>query len=454
MAHAIIMPKMNQSADDCTIVKWRKKTGEAVKKGDILFEIETEKAVLEVESFFEGALLKIIVGEGISTPVGATVAFVGAPGEKVPDVAPPPASASASPTPAPAATPAKSAPVSAPAPALTPAAPAMPVPAVVPVISPAPSAPVKQAISPRAKALARQAAISTQGLRGSGPGGRIVERDVLAHMEAKGYAQIRISPSAKALARREGVDILSLKGSGDQGRIMTRDIERAIKERPLAMSKMRQIIAQRLTQSVVTAPHFYVTVSTDMTDLLHYRKELKMRHMPFSVTDFVLEAVVLALQEFPAMNSSCDGRSIRWNSAVHLGVATSLDDGLVVPVVRNAQDLSLAELRDRVALLIAKARDGKLLSDEMSGSTFTVSNMGMLNVENFTAIINTGEAGILAVSSSQEMPVVRKGKIEIRTIMKITLSSDHRLIDGAVAARFINAIKSKLEDIELWKSLT
>ncbi len=154
------------------------------------------------------------------------------------------------------------------------------------------------------------------------------------------------------------------------------------------------------------------------------------------------------------MNSSTDGKTARWHGAVHLGMATSLDDGLVVPVIRNAQDLSLAELHAAVVTLAAKARDGKLLPEEMSGSTFTVSNMGMLNVENFTAIINPGESGILAVSSTAATPVVRDGKVVVRDLMKITLSSDHRLIDGAVAARFINAIKSKLEDMNLWKSLT
>jgi pyruvate dehydrogenase E2 component (dihydrolipoamide acetyltransferase) len=191
-----------------------------------------------------------------------------------------------------------------------------------------------------------------------------------------------------------------------------------------------------------------------MTDLLEYRKELKQKNLQYSVTDFILESVVLALQESPAVNSSTDGKSAWWHSSVHLGMAASIADGLVVPVIRNADKLSLKELHDTAADLAARARDGKLMPDEMTGSTFTVSNMGMLNVENFTAIINPGEGAILAVSSTNEKPVVRKGQIVVRSIMKITLSSDHRLIDGAVAARFANTIKTKLEDVELWKSLT
>jgi pyruvate dehydrogenase E2 component (dihydrolipoamide acetyltransferase) len=449
MVNAIIMPKLNQSEDDCIIVKWRVKPGDKVKKNEILFEIETEKAVLEVESFYDGTLLKIVVPEGVATPVNATVAWVGEPGEKVPDVAPPPPAAAA-PIPAPVA----------PAATKTQTAAAAPVAAVAvtaPVPFPSAAAPAparRQAVSPRARALARNSAVSTDSIRGTGPGGRVVEKDVRAYLDSKGYGQLRITPAAKALALREKVDILTVRGTGDSGRIMTGDIERSLRERPRALSKMRQIIAQRLTQSVVTAPHFFVTVPVDMTDLLKFRHVLKTRGAPFSVTDFVLESVALSLVEFPAMNSSTDGKTARWHSAVHLGMATSLEDGLVVPVIRNAQDLSLAELHAAVVALAGKARDGKLLPDEMTGSTFTVSNMGMLNIENFTAIINPGESGILAVSSTVQTPVVRDGRIVVREVMKITLSSDHRLIDGAVAARFVNAIKSKLEDINLWKSLT
>ena len=455
MAQPVLMPKMGQSIEECTIVKWRCKEGDKVKKGDVLFEIETEKAVLEVESFYEGTLLKVVISEGAAALVGATVAFIGQPGEAIPAIVAPAAPAVAAAVPPPAAPAAAASPA---APAMTPQATA-PAPAVtaraVPVAAtPVPATPSRLFISPRARTLAEHSAIDASKIRGTGPNGRIVEKDVQTYLDAHQYANLRVSPAAKALAIKEKVDILSVKGTGDGGRLMVGDIERSLKERPKTMSKMRQIIAQRLTQSVVTSPHFFVTVEVDMTDLLDYRKELKQRNLQYSVTDFILESVVLALQESPTVNSSTDGKSAWWHSSVHLGMAASIADGLVVPVIRNAESLSLKELHDVAADFAARARDGKLLPDEMSGSTFTVSNMGMLNVENFTAIINPGEGAILAVSSTIEKPVVRKGQIVIRSIMKITLSSDHRLIDGAVAARFANAIKTKLEDVELWKSLT
>jgi pyruvate dehydrogenase E2 component (dihydrolipoamide acetyltransferase) len=440
------MPKMNQTSEDCTIVKWRKQEGETVTKGEVLFEIETDKAVLEVESFFEGTLLKIVVPEGIAVPVQSTVAFIGKTGETPPTVAPPPATA---PTPAKAPpTPAPHLPSAVP-PAVVPVAASQPAPVAAPPPSPAP---LRHRLSPRARALVRSAAIGAQAIRGTGPGGRIVERDVRAYLAASGYAKLRITPAAKELAIKEGIDILAVRGTGEDGRIVQTDVERALRERPQPLSRMRQVIAQRLTHSVTTAPHFFVTVAVDMTDLLAYRMVLKQQQKPYSVTDFILLAVVRSLVEFPTINSmTTDGKTARWSSSVHLGLATSLDDGLVVPVIRNAQDLSLDQLHEAAANLAAKARAGKLAPDEMTGSTFTISNMGMLNVDNFTAIINPGESAILAVSSALEQPAVRKGAIVIRTIMNITLSSDHRLIDGALAAKFINAVKTKLEDLKLCK---
>lgn len=454
MAQPILMPKMGQSQEDCAIVKWRFNVGDAVKKGDILFEVETEKAVLEVESFYDGSLLGIVVPAGQPVPIGTTVAFVGQPGEKFPDVVPPPRTQAAAPK-AEAAAPVKAA-----APPTTPAVPKVvapqapsPAPAVAPSPAVSPAAPSRRIISPRARTLAESSAISIDPIAGSGPGGRIVEKDVKAYLAANHYDALRVSPAAKTMAIRQKVDILTVRGTGDSGRIMVGDVERSLKERPRALSKMRQIIAQRLTHSVVTAPHFFVTVDVDMTDLLDLRKQAKENGKAYSVTDFILEAVVLSLQEHPVVNSTTDGKNAWWHGAVHLGVATSLPDGLVVPVVRNADTLSLVELHNAVADLSSRARDNKLLPEEMTGSTFTVSNMGMLNVENFTAIINPGESAILAVSSTQERAVVRSGKVIARSMMKLTLSSDHRLIDGAAAVAFSNSVKTKLEDMQLWKSL-
>jgi len=402
---------------------------------------------MEVESFAEGTLLKIVVPAGVAVPVQTTIAFIGNPGEPIPAVtAPPPAPKAAEPSPVAKAAPAAT---TAPAPraAAAPTAPAL-------ILQPAaPAAPTRLKISPRALVLAKNCVINPANIKGTGPDGRIVEKDVKAYLASHNYDQVRISPTAKTLAAKEKLDILTIQGTGDSGRILVADVERAMAERPKPMNRMRQVIAQRLTQSIVTQPHFYVTVSVDMTDLIAYRSQLKAAGAPYTVTDFVSQAVVLSLQEFPVVNSSCDGKNTRWHSHVNLGLAVSIEGGLVVPVIRYAEQLGLMEICTLSKQLADKARAGKLTPDDMSGGTFTISNMGMLNVENFHAIINTGEGGILAIASAMKQPVVRDDKIVIRTIMKMTLSVDHRLIDGAVGAQFANAVKAKLENVELWKML-
>jgi pyruvate dehydrogenase E2 component (dihydrolipoamide acetyltransferase) len=450
MVTPIVMPKFGQMTEDSAIVEWLKKEGDTVAKGDMLFLVETDKSVMEVESFNEGTLLKIVVGVGVSVPVQSVVAYLGEKGEAIP-VAPVPerrAPASAAPVPAPAAPSRHSgAPAAIVAASSGPPAPAVPAPAAA-------TAPALFRISPRAAALARECVIDPHAIGGSGPEGRIVERDVRAYLDAKDYWSLRVSPAAKALAAKGGVDLIAVRGDDRAKRIEVADVERAVAEKPAAMSKMRQVIAQRLTQSVVTAPHFYVTVEVDMTNALAHRARLKVGGARYTVTDFIAQASILALKEFPPVNSSTDGRSVRWHSRVHLGIAVNLDQGLVVPVVRDADEMTMAELSERSKELIERARAGGLAPDEMSGSTFTISNMGMLDVENFTAIINPGESAILAVSSTIRRPVVRGQDIVARPMLKMTLSSDHRLIDGATAARFINSIKAKLEDDGLWSALT
>jgi pyruvate dehydrogenase E2 component (dihydrolipoamide acetyltransferase) len=377
MATAIIMPKFGQMTEESTILEWFKREGDAVAKGDTLFTVETDKSVMEVESFEAGTLLKIAVLAGASVPVQSVVGYLGAPGDELPQAPTPEA------TPQP-----------------TKQTPAALVPAT------ATSLPLR--ISPRAAALARNNAVDVSAIKGSGPQGRIVEKDVRDHLAARGAPR---------------------------------------REEP--MSKMRQIIAQRLAQSMATAPHFYVTVEVDMTELIAHRARLVPGARP-SLTDYVALAAVATLTEFPDLNSSTDGSTIRRNDRVHLGLAVALEQGLVVPVIRDADTLSFAALALRSAELISQARAGALTPDQMSGSTFTISNMGMLDVENFTAIINPGESAILAISSAIKKPVVRDDQVTIRAMMKLTLSSDHRLIDGATAARFLNALKRKLEDVTWW----
>jgi pyruvate dehydrogenase E2 component (dihydrolipoamide acetyltransferase) len=443
MVTPIVMPKFGQMTEESAIVEWLKKEGDPVAKGETLFLVETDKSVMEVESFNQGTLLKIAVGVGVSVPVQSVVGYLGQPGEAIPETpAPKPAAATSAP-------PAPAAKTTAPAPraggALAAALSAAPVPA--------PAAPARFRISPRAAALAKACVIDPRAIVGAGPGGRVVEKDVRAYLEARGYAKLRVSPAAKALAAKEGLDLLAIGGGGAR-RIEVADVERAVAEKPKPLSRMRRIIAERLTESVTTAPHFYVTVEVDMGNSLACRARANAAGARYTVTDFIAEAAVLALKEFPVVNSATDGRTSRWHSRVHLGVAVNLDQGLVVPVIRDADALTLAGLSARAKELIEKARAGGLSPDETSGSTFSISNMGMLEVENFTAIINPGEAAILAASSTIRKPVARGEAIVIRPMLKLTLSSDHRLIDGATAARFVNRIKAKLEDEGLWSVLT
>jgi pyruvate dehydrogenase E2 component (dihydrolipoamide acetyltransferase) len=462
MVRPITMPKLGQSEEVGTLVRWRKKVGDTVAKGDILFEIETDKALLEVESFFEGTLLKIAVQEGSTVPINTTVGFVGDPGEAVPEaVAPIPEARKPEPPSVSSEAPRQAAPPARgiPQPRLEgPVSQAGHVGAVrepplplAPTL--APPAPEVFRISPRAAKLVRESAINPTPIVGTGPFGRIVERDVKNYLDSKGYYQIRITPAAKRLAAKEDIDILTLDGKTGPGRITVAVVQRAVAEKPQPMSRMRQVIASRLTESFTTTPHFFITVAVDMTELVNLRTELKAQGASYTLTDFIVKAVALSLVEFPVVNSTTDGKNVRWHSKVHLGLAVNLEQGLVVPVIRDAEELSLAELHDCASELVAKARAGKLTPDEMGGSTFTISNMGMLDIENFTAIINPGESAILAVSSTLKQPVVKDGQIVVRDIMKMTLSSDHRIIDGATAARFANAIKQKLEEISLWKRL-
>ena len=458
MATPIIMPKFGQMTEEGSIVSWLKKEGDKVAKGDILFTIETDKSVMDVESFEEGILLKILVQPGVNVPVQSIVGFLGKAGEAVPTTAEavPVAKAPAAPAPAPKAaapsTPSRGSSAGGGPGRAVPSAPRFVEddPARRPAAA---GLPGRLKISPRASALARASVIDPTGIVGTGPDGRIIEKDVQAHLEARGYGQLRISPAAKELAAKEKLDVLAIEGTGEAGRITVEDVRRSAAQRPKAMSRMRQVIAQRLTQSFRDVPHFYVTVAVDMTDLVAYRGQLKAAGAPYTVTDFVAEAAILSLQEFPDVNSATDGKTVRWHGHANLGIAVSLEQGLVVPVIRSAEQLSLRELSQCSRDLAEKARSGKAGPDELSGSTFTISNLGMMDVENFSAIINPGESAILAVSSTQAQPVVRGEKVVIRQMMKITLSCDHRIVDGALGARFVNAVKRKLENTELWKLL-
>ncbi|OQA83350.1 MAG: Dihydrolipoyllysine-residue acetyltransferase component of pyruvate dehydrogenase complex [Lentisphaerae bacterium ADurb.Bin242] len=452
MATKVPIPRLGQSEETVTIQSWKVKEGDTIKKGDVLFDVETDKAVLDVESQFEGTVLKILVPAGKEVPVLCTGLIIGSPGEDISALL----KESAVPAAAPKAAATAPAAVQKAAPAPTaPAAESAPVSAPVSAPKAAPAAPAQKAVSPRARAFAKDYLIDINKVPGTGGGvGRVTEKDVQAYLDNSGYNAKKITPVALNVAKEAKLELLSLTGTGDGGRITLADVKNAVFEQPKPMSTMRKVIARRLTESKHMMPHFYVTVSIDMTAVKAKRAALKKQNISISVNVFVTKAVALALREFPTVNAECTGDAIKQKSRVNLGIAVSLDNGLIVPVIRNADKKALDELQDEIAEQAAKARAGKLTPEEISGGTFTISNMGMMNVENFAAIINPGEAGILAVSSAILTPVAAKdGSIVAREMMKVTLSVDHRIVDGSEGAKFVNAVKSKLEDAALWDSL-
>lgn len=457
MAKSVLMPNLGQTFEEAKILKWHKKAGDTLVKGDILCDIETDKAVIEIESPCDGSLLKILVKEDQIAPIHSILAYIGKKDERLPQEKRQKTLSRESKTKSRKTTMKTHG-------TLTVRTRDKGVDTSVKVSSGnkvttelkegSGGKPTYPFISPRARKLLMDCSIDAANITGTGPGGRIGTRDIEAYLEAIDYRNIWITPAAKRLAINESINILQVKGSGESHRIMVRDIKRAITEKPKMMSKMRQTIAKRLTQSYISTPHFFVMKSVGMTDLLTYIKELKEQGEFYSITDFILKSVILSIKEFPVLNSVTDGTTIKQFSTVNLGIVVALEDGLIIPVLQNSEEMSLRELHNASEMLIKKARMRKLLPEEMSSSTFTVSNMGMLDVENFTAIINPGECAILAISSTLERAAVVDGHIKVRSIMKMILSSDHRIVDGVTAAGFMNAIKRKLEDITLWKSLT
>ncbi|MDD3117067.1 MAG: 2-oxo acid dehydrogenase subunit E2 [Lentisphaerae bacterium] len=454
MATKIPIPKLGQSEETVTIASWQVKEGAQIKKGDVLFEVETDKAVLEVESQFEGTILKVVTPAGVEVPVMTTAAIIGEPGEKIPD------DMLAAPAPPKAPEPAKPAAAPAPPPTAKTATPAAK-PVQTPVQAPAPAAkpaaattPVRKIVSPRARKFAANYLVNLNNISGTGGGvGRVTEQDVKNYLETSGYHDKKITPVAFELAKKEQLELLAIEGTGDNGRITIQDVKDAAAEKPQVMNTMRKIIAQRLQQSKQTIPHFYVTVAIDMGVIMAKRKLLKDEGINLSVNAFIVKAAALSLRELPMVNAITDGNSVIRRSKINVGVAVSVPNGLLVPVIRNTDRKGLDEIQAETAEYAEKARAGKIAPDQLKGGTFTISNMGMMNLENFIAIVNPGESAILAVSSSVPTPVVRDGEIVVRDIMKVTLSCDHRIIDGALGAEFVNALKKKLEDAALWDGL-
>lgn len=388
------MPKMGDAMTEGKILKWRKRPGDQVQKGEPIAEIETDKVNVDVEAEESGTLVEIVVSEGQTAAVGAKIAAVGKPGEKV--------------------------------------------------VQPIPAAP------PEA--------------RSSKPAPSKVEGP-----EAREFERLKASPIARRLAEEHGIDLAQVSGSGPEGRITKEDIEALIARaapaqaparapaapvpagpdyEDLSPSRMRQTIARRMTESK-QAPHFYVTVEVVMDEALRARQQLNAavgEAGKVSINDFIIKAAALALRSFPNINSAYLNGKIRRHRRIHVANAIAIPEGLVAPVVRDADRLSIIEVGAKMRDLAERTRSNRLRPDEYEGGTFTISNLGMFEVENFVAIINPPHAAILAVGNAQSRAVVRNGQVTVASIMKLTLSADHRVTDGAEVAKFLTEVKRLLEN--------
>lgn len=410
MANVVKMPALSDTMTEGTLVAWHKKVGDKVKAGDLLAEIETDKAVMEFQSFFDGVLLHIGVEAGSAVPVDAVIAVIGAAGEDY------------------------TAALNAGGKTTTPA----------------------KTETPSTKVLETVTAPLNQSTNTS------------THSEDD---RVKASPLAKAMAKEEGVDINLIKGSGDDGRIVKKDVEDYLKNKststtivstslPVAVqtptegsyedvpvTQMRKVIARRLGESKFSAPHFYLTMEMCMDKLIATRKQVnELTDVKISFNDFVVKAVAKALKENKAINSSWLGDKIRYYNYVNIGVAVAMEEGLVVPVVRNADMKSLSQITNEIKNLAAKAKDRKLTPEEMTGNTFTISNLGMFGIDEFTAIINPPDACILAVGGISPRLVMVNGEVKESNFMKVTLSCDHRVVDGASGAKFLQSLKAILEE--------
>lgn len=415
MATKISMPKLSDTMSLGVIVEWKKNEGDAIESGDILAEVETDKATMELENFETGTLLKILVPKGGKVPVGGTIAIIGEKGENI-DALIKEAEASLkealSEAPAPE-EPAKPTP---------PAAPTMPPPP--PPFEPAPAQPAVQRkgrvkSSPLARRMAEVKGLELSTILGSGPGGRIVKKDVESSLAS---------------------------GRGGRGSLVASQLP-PIEQKDIPLSQMRQTIAHRLTESKTTIPHFYVTVEADMRRAIELRSALKEAGLgSVSYNAMIIRASALALHHYPEVNSSFMGEFIRQHADVHIGFAVAIPNGLITPLIRNADQKSLLDIASETKELVVRAKDKKLKPEEFTGGTFTTSNMGMLGVDDFSAIINPPEAAILAISSIVEKPVVEEKEVRVGKKMSLTISCDHRVIDGITAARFMKELRRLIEN--------
>jgi pyruvate dehydrogenase E2 component (dihydrolipoamide acetyltransferase) len=406
MASKLTMPKLSDTMSVGVLLKWHKKEGDAVEAGEVVAEAESDKATMELEAFDAGTMLKIVIPEGGKVPVGGLLAIIGEKGEDF-------SALLANGAPAPEMHPAPVLKAEEPIPAA-------PVPDVTPADVIITTDTVRLKASPLARKIAAEKGIDLRRVQGSGTGGRIISRDLAA------------APAASAAGTAPaGQPASAAIVSGEQ-----------------ALNTMRTAIASRMTLSKTTVPHFYLTMEIDMDKMVALRAEMNavQSEIKVSYNDLIVKAVAAALTKNPRVNGSFAGDKFVFHSQVDIGLAVALEDGLITPVVRNAAARSVGQIAAEAKILIEKAKARKLTPEEYTGSTFTISNLGMFDIEEFSAIINPPEAAILAVGAIIAKPVVKDGAIVIGQRMKITLSCDHRIVDGATGALFLKEIKTILEN--------
>jgi len=444
----VTMPRLSDTMESGTIVEWKVAVGDKVSSGDVVADVETDKATMELAVYDDGTIASIDVEPGHQVDVGTVIALLAEKGEDPANLKP--AASAPAPTPAPAA-----APESAPEPVSSPS----PAPAASPAVSAAPAASSSgggMRISPVARRMAEAAGIPLATIVGTGPSGRIIKRDVEAAMAAgaetvasvppaANIPAVAAAPIAQPVAQASSSAITPIESMAGHGSPMA--------SRRVPLSNMRQVIARRLVESKTTIPHYQVSMSFDMDPLMTMRKDLNEKlaggDVKLSVNDFLVRAAALAMHQHPDFNASFDGDAIVQHGAVNVGIAISLPEdkggGLVVGVIRDADRKSLRMISAESKALAEKARTRGLAPEDMEGATFTISNLGMYGVDHFTAIINPPNSAILAVGGAMKQPVVRGDSIEVGHRMTATLSNDHRVIDGAMAARWLQTVRESVE---------
>ena len=424
MAEVINMPRLSDTMEEGTLAKWFKKVGDTVKEGEILAEIETDKATMEFESFYDGVLLHIGIDEGSTAPVDSIIAIIGSKGEDISEIVNND----------------------------TPVVKEEPAPVVkeepVPVVKEEPAPVVKEEPAPVAKE--EPAPVAKEQLK---PVSIInISND-----------RILISPLAKKLADEKGIDISAITGSGDNGRIIKRDIDsfktsnysQFSQPRPhltessyeTQNSTMRKAIAKRLADSKFSAPHYYLNIELEMDNIISFRKQfIQTQNIKISFNDIIAKAVSLSLAKHPKVNSRWYDDKIIFNEHVHLGVAVAVDDGLIVPVVKFSNSKDLPQINTEIKDFAERAKNKKLSPSEIEGSTFTISNLGMFGIESFTSIINQPNSAILSIGAIVQKPIVKNNEVVVGNTMKLTLACDHRTVDGATGSLFLKTLKEYIEN--------